>query len=168
MPLSTLFDGASPGSPGSSDSLATPRQKQKRRKLWTYDHTSHVLLNDNGTSGIENTSLHELYSVCSKGNKAVAFFTDLCDETNHHSRGIAHSRNAETLQTTIEKLKPARYMKLIRPDVVAKAVEELDALIIHCKILNASDMPSEGSGSLSAIRARVTPRDESEVEEAAK
>ena len=98
MPLCALFDGASAGSPGSSDSLATPGQKQKRRKLWTYDHASHVLLNDNGASGIENTSLHELYSVCSKGNKAVAFFTELCDETNQHSRGIAHSRNAETLQ----------------------------------------------------------------------
>ena len=167
LPVS-LFATVNPGSPDSSSGYATPGPKQKRRKLWSYDHASHVFLNDAGTSGVEKATLKDLYSVCSKGNKAVAFFTELCDETSKHARGIAHSRNAETLQKSIEKLESDQYQKLIQPGVLDKAREELDSLITHARILNASDMPTEGTGSLSTIRAGATPREESEVAEAAK
>ena len=164
----TLFDTVNPGSPDSSSGYATPGPKQKRRKLWSYDHASHVFLNDAGTSGLEKATLKELYSVCSKGNKAVAFFTELCDETSKHARGIAHSRNAETMQKCIAKLDSDRYRKLIQSGVMAKVQGELDSLRTHAKVLDASDMPTEGTGSLSTIRVGATARDDSEVEEAAK
>ena len=164
----SLFDTVNPGSPDSSVGSTIPGPKQKRRKLWSYDHASHVLLNDAGTSGVEKATLKDLYSVCSKGNKAVAFFSELCDESSKHARGIAHSRNAETMQKCIEKIDSARYHKLLRPAVLDKVREEADALIIHAKVLNASDMPTEGSGSLSTIRVGAASREETDVEEAAK
>jgi hypothetical protein len=162
---SNLFD-SSPGSPLSSADL-TPGPKQKRRKLWSYDHASHIFLNDAGMSGIEKVTLKELFSVCSKGNKAVAFFSELCDETSTHNRGIAHSRNAETMQKTIEKLNSARYRKLIKGSILDKAKQELGSLLAHVQILNASDMPTEGTGSLSTIRVGGSCREETDVDAAA-
>jgi hypothetical protein len=152
-----LMGGADSSVSGESAFPETPPSKKAcRSKLWAYDHATHQLLNDKGDSGIETVGLSPLWAGVCKGNSQVAFFSESADESSQHNRGIACSRNAETLQKSIEKLKHSDYVKIIDPVIYKKAMAEATMLLPHCVVLNGCDIPTESSGGVAAIRSGST------------
>jgi hypothetical protein len=164
------MDGTPSRSSASGESFIpeTPPTKKARSKLWAYDHASHQLLNDKGDSGIESVGYAALWAGVCKGNNQVAFFSESADEQSIHNRGIACSRNAETLQKAIEKLKDSNYAKIIDEDIYKKAMKEANALLPHCIMLNGCDIPTESAGGVASIRSGSTiVRDKTMVTSAA-
>ena len=124
----------------------------KRAKLKPYDLLPSQVLNAMGESGIQTTSLKQLADVQARGNKAAAYFTELCDE-NLGRKHVAVSRLSEVqLQTGEKILKTNYYKKYIDSKLYDPAMREFEELRPSFKTLLGKDVWTADSGqSLSSI-----------------
>ena len=86
------------------------KPSEKRRKLKSYDLMPGQILNPMGESGIGRIELKPLCEAMQKGNKAAAFFSELCD-VEAARKGIAISRLSEVWISIGKKLKSGPYEK---------------------------------------------------------
>ena len=124
----------------------------KRAKLKPYDLLPSQVLNAMGESGIQTTSLKQLADVQARGNKAAAYFTELCDE-NLGRKHIAVSRLSDVqLQTGEKILKTNYYKKYIDSKLYDPAMREFEELRPSFKTLLGKDVwTADGGQSVSSI-----------------
>jgi hypothetical protein len=101
--------------------------KEKRIKLKAYDQMSAQVFNPNGESGIHKTALDKLAKAMAAGNKAAAYFSELCDPMPKR-KGVAISRLAEVQLLNGEKLHEPVYKKHINKELYDKAIKEFKEL----------------------------------------
>ena len=143
----------------------------KRAKLKPYDLLPSQVLNSMGESGIGTTSLKQLADVQARGNKAAAYFTELCDETLARKH-VAVSRLSEVqLQTGEKLLKTPYYKKYIDAKLYDPAMKEFEELKPSFKTLLGKDVwTSDGKLTVSSIIYSSTSetKNKTEVNAAAK
>ena len=108
--------------------------KDKRKALRTYDLAPCQLVNGMGESAIGSVDLPTLYEVLEKGNKAVAYFSELCSDDDTRKQ-VAVSRLCEILQSTRKMLDQPAYKKYIEKKLFDAAMKELNELGPHLPIL---------------------------------
>ena len=119
---------------GKGAGLSEPAKK--RICLKHYDLVPAQLLNPMGMSGIERFPLQQLWEHCQKGNKAAAYFTELCSEDDAR-RSVGLSRACEVLEIAITRLRACPQTRTVVNDVVLKnALAEADTLLPHLQVLN--------------------------------
>ena len=90
------------------DDSSEPPAK-KRKFLRHYDLLPAQLLNPMGRSNYDNASLQKLWDWMKKGNKAAAYFSELCDED--HERLISF---CEALDAAIQTFSDSKSLEAIR------------------------------------------------------
>jgi hypothetical protein len=119
---------------GKGGGVAEPAKK--RICLKHYDLVPAQLLNPMGMSGIERFPLQQLWEHCQKGNKAAAYFTELCSDDDAR-RSVGLSRACEVLEVAITRLRECPQTKtVLKEGVLEKALAEADTLLPHLQVLN--------------------------------
>ena len=88
--------------------LPATSEPPRRSRLKNYDLLPHHVLNSMGAGGVETVSLDRLAAVMSKGNEAVKFFSELCDESLKR-KGVAIICLAEIQLKVGKKLRSKVY-----------------------------------------------------------
>jgi hypothetical protein len=112
---------------------------QKRTKLKSYDQMSAQVLNPNGESGISKTPLPKLAKAMASGNKATAFFSELCDPIKKR-KGVAVSRLSEVQLLNGAKLQEDVYKNSISKPLYDAAMKEFRDLEPSFKVLMGKDL----------------------------
>jgi hypothetical protein len=117
---------------GLEDAMGQEGQKpvEKRRKLKGYDLMPGQILNTMGQSGISNIDFSSLVGAMQQGNKAAAFFSELCDE-DPGRKGVAISRLAEVWLLVGQKLKEPIYKAHVKKETYDKVITEFDTMKSH-------------------------------------
>ena len=97
-----------------------------------------------GASGIETASLDRVVAVMSKGNEAVKFFSELCDE-DPKRKGRAISQLAEIQLKAGKKLKSTVYKESINEALYDAAMAEFRELEPSFIVLAGKTMPVGGT-----------------------
>jgi hypothetical protein len=97
------------------------------------------VLNPHGESSIGKYPLSKIVLAMKSGNKAAAYFSELCNEIPKR-KGIEISRLSEIHVLTGTKLKEPIYKKNIEQSAYAEAMKEYTALEPHFKILIGKGM----------------------------
>ena len=113
--------------------------KPKRRKLCRHDHASLLFLDDSGVGLIDQCSLQAVWASVRFGNINCAFHSEAADILSVYNRGVAHSRNAETLERTIYCLQGPGFSDLINPVIYEPAMKEAATLLPFCSTLNCKN-----------------------------
>ena len=127
---------------------------KKRTKLKGYDLTPHQFLNSMGESGISKAGLDQVYAAMCKGNKACAFFSELCDPTENR-KGVAISRLAEVMLKTGDKLKGEVYKKNISAGIYEAAMKEVKDLEPAWRTLMGKGISTEDDVGDTATAGRI-------------
>ena len=124
----------------------------KRARLKPYDLLPIHMLNAMGESGVQTIALKHLAEVPSKGNKAVAYFTELCDESPSRKH-IAISRLCEVQLRAGEKmLSQPFFKKYLDKKLYNEAMAEFEKLKPAFKSLVGKDVwTADGELSVSSI-----------------
>ena len=93
-------------------------------------------LNATGESKIGVVSLKTMWTMLKTGNKAVKHHSNLAAE-DPFRQGVGISQLADTLLAAFAKIKSEKVKQVIREDIYAKAMKEIDTLTPHPKVLNA-------------------------------
>jgi hypothetical protein len=129
---------------------------ERRTKLRRWDHVAAQALNPQGVSDIDKAGLMVLWSAVSKGNKAVAFFTNpaATQETGGEYRvGVGISQTAQALLAAIGELRKPLYAQLLRDEPLKKALKVADALEPQLKILDAGKGSETGGAERAGFAA---------------
>ena len=124
--------------------------KEKRIKLKSYDQMPHQLLNANGESGINETTLPKLSSAMASGNKAVAYFSELCDPIQKR-KGIAISRLSEVQLKNGEKLQHDNYKNNINTKLYEAAMKEFKALEPSFRVLMGKGISMDDDDTVETV-----------------
>ena len=149
--------GATPGAGQARASIA------KRRKLRHYDLLPAQVLNPMGVSGVETVDLGRLWENMCAGNKAAEAFSELCFQEPER-RGVALSRLAEVMVTTIKRFTESEHFELImKADIYQAAKAEALELLPHFQALCAGrgsvDLRSGSIRSVAYYRPTAAPSD---------
>jgi hypothetical protein len=121
---------------------ADGQPREKRTKLKSYDQMPAQVLNPNGESGISKTALPKLAKAMASGNKAAAFFNELCDPLSKR-KGVAISRLSEVQLLNGTKLRDAVYKDFIKTALYNAAMEEFKDLEPSFKVLMGKGLSME-------------------------
>ena len=135
----------------------------KRQKLRREDHVSVHLLHPFGISGDLGATLADFWAFASKGDKRVAFFTELAS-TNPMMRGIAIMRTAHILNLAIKELSRDHWKSLLNANIYDALEKDMKAISTWLDVLDVDQGSPTGTASSVAIGLTST----SGVEEAAK
>ena len=125
-----------------ADHMNNGEPKAKRTKLKSYDQMPAQVLNANGESGISKTTLLKLAMAMKTGNKAAAWFNELCDPTPKR-KGIAISRLSEIWLLNGAKLQDAEYKAHIKKELYNTAMKEFEQLEPCFKVLMGKGLSME-------------------------
>ena len=125
-----------------ADHMNNGEPKAKRTKLKSYDQMPAQVLNANGESGISKTTLLKLAMAMKTGNKAAAWFSELCDPTPKR-KGIAISRLSEIWLLNGAKLQDAEYKAHIKKELYNTAMKEFEQLEPCFKVLMGKGLSME-------------------------
>ena len=124
------------GGLSSKEALSKVEPAAKRTCLRHYDLVPAQVLNPMGMSGIESIPLENLWTLCKKGNKGAAAFSNLCfDENDRQNVGL--SQACEALMAAITRFEGCPQTALvINESILTKAKAEAKELKPHLAMLN--------------------------------
>ena len=131
--LSVLGGGAEVGGGQSvkRGGVSSEESEKTRQCLRHYDLPPAQLLNSMGMSGIEKIPTEKLWELRKKGNAKVEAFSNLCFESKER-RNVGLSQGCEVVVKAVERLENCAEVALVvKPDVLANAIEEGAALKPH-------------------------------------
>ena len=152
--------------------VATPQNKRtmskdgpKRKQLRRYERVAAQAFHPEAKAITHSCSLGELWTMASKGNDTVAYFTEWADPTDAR-RGVALSRLAQSLLVCFSELQKPAYGAVLHPKVAEALASEIKGLLPSLSILNG------GKASPGALATLSQPSgagcaDEDSVREAA-
>ena len=126
---------AAPGSPEMSHGGAS---KAKRTKLYPTDHVAVKLFDPYGPSTLSEHSLKDLWKATAAGGKNVAFHSHLAAdlETQPWKVGTGISVTCAALLAGIAGLEKENIVKLLKPELLKKAMDEAAMLKPALEVLN--------------------------------
>ena len=151
-----LFEPAPSAAPTSPAGAPTSAAAERRSKLYNYDAAAVQALNPYGKSQFSEAPLEQVWAMVTKGNKKVAFHSELCSHDDWRV-GVGLSRTAETLLEGIAALQEDNIGKLLKPEILKQALDEADTLKPHLEALNfgkGSEKQSTQFGTLSQMKKR--------------
>ena len=113
----------------------------------------------------------DLWHGAAKGNKAVEFFTEFAAVDDAYRQGIAVSRLAGIVKLGCERLGHENTAKVIKPEILTKALAEATELMPSLTILNGGKASQNTKGpTLGNMKSTgvAESKEEAEVENAAK
>ncbi len=135
---------------------------EKRQSLRRYEHVAPQVLQIAGVSPIHECSNQQLWTFTNTGNKGVEFFSEYCAKEDYR-RGIAGSRNAETMLSFGDVLKEPLLEKLLQPAILEKVKEEFAKIQGPLAILNGGKTSSANSKSFMTMCQESVKRNKDEV-----
>ena len=169
--------GEAPVEPKTEKATGSKEQaepKEKRIKLMPSDTVPVKMLNPYGPNSINETPLGDLWSATKKGDLRARFHSELAADENsggNYRIGIGVSRFAESTLNGIKALEEPKMAKILKPDVLKRALDEAEPLKKPLETLHAGK-GSQTSGVVSLVAlskkiAAAKPVEKEEIEAAA-
>ena len=160
--LATLFDTPAKAGKGKQDDEV----QEKRVSLRKYEHPAAQCLDCQGVSPIHECSHQHLWKYVKAGNKGVQFLSEFCSD-DAYRRGVAGSRNAETMLAFGDVLANDVLDKIVKPEILLKVRTEYTAIQPSLVILNGGKTSGGNSKSFQTLCKAEVKKEEALVQEAA-
>ena len=157
-----LFDTPAKGEKRKQDDEVV----EKRVSLRKYEHPAAQVLNCQGVSPIHECSHQHLWKYVKAGNKGVHFLSEFCSD-DAYRRGVAGSRNAETMVAFGDVLANDVLDKIVKPEILLKVRTEYKAIQPSLVILNGGKTSGGNSKSFQTLCTAEVKKEEALVREAA-
>ena len=156
-----LFDTPAKGEKRKQDDEVV----EKRVSLRKYEHPAAQVLDCQGVSPIHECCHQHLWKYVKAGNKGVQFLSEFCSD-DVYRRGVAGSRNAETMIAFGDVLGNEVLEKIVNPEILLKVRTEYKAIQPSLVILNGGKTSGGNSKSFQTLCTAEVKKEEALVQEA--
>ena len=131
---------------------AAKKARVQRTAILQFDHVAVQALNPCGESAVGTCSLEKLWELCTKGNKSVAYHSNLCSG-DAFRKGIGMSHVDACLLEAFKRIRGEHYKKALKESVYNAMIAEMDVIQPHLEKLNVGARQFDKASGCSSLRS---------------